>query len=116
MDFEKAFDKVLLKNMGNITLLRNKWQLIARVIQNIYHDNFNCVIDQNIKSGTFRTIQGLGQNGVLSTLLFIMFMDNIIKRCNIKMKKKLSLSYNHYRMLRQVNNIDHGTDGKWDET
>ena len=40
-----------------------------------------------MKSDTFKTSEGLRQGGVLSPVLFCIFMDEIIKECTPKLKE-----------------------------
>lgn len=47
---------------------------------------------RNMKSETFEAPEGLRQGGVLSPILFCLFMDEILKECMPKLKK-LSIGY-----------------------
>lgn len=69
MDFVKALDEV-----HRIKI----WE--------IYNDNVNRVTSEKLKC--VRITEGMRQGQVMNPLLFIIFMDTIIKHCNGKIDKK----------------------------
>lgn len=87
IDLEKAFDKVPREKLWNILRERGVDGKIRRIIQKIYDNNTNAVIANNLESDTFKTKEGLRQGGSLSPMLFIVYMDDIIKKCTEKSKK-----------------------------
>lgn len=97
IDLVKAFDKVRRKKLWEILEKRGVDSGLLQSIQSIYKKNVNFVIRQNMRSAEFETRDGLRQGGTLSPLLFIIFLDEIIKECKENMSK---LFIGHWRMER----------------
>ena len=98
IDLEKAFDSVpRLKFWTSLQKLGVNNKLI-RAIKSLYKNTTNYVIRKNRKSETFTTKDGLRQGGGLSPTLFNIFMDDIIKQCELRTKKVLV----GYRYLQPV--------------
>uniref|UniRef100_A0A1Y1MCV0 Reverse transcriptase domain-containing protein n=1 Tax=Photinus pyralis TaxID=7054 RepID=A0A1Y1MCV0_PHOPY len=93
IDLEKAFDKVPRKKVWKILYENGINGKLIRVVQSLYQNSKNRVIKGNLKSESFTTKAGLRQGGVMSPLLFTIFMDNIIKQCQKKINKKLHVGY-----------------------
>lgn len=97
IDLEKAFDRI---NRNEIWRILDKYKInhkIIRITRNIYNNTKNIVITNGITSEPFQTSEGLRQGGGLSPLLFILFMNEILKKCN-KETKKLNVGYNRLEM------------------
>lgn len=69
-----------------------------KIIENIYRLNKNRVISLNRTSQVFCTKAGLRQGGSLSPLLFLIFMDEILKECT-KRTKKFQVGYKNMKMV-----------------
>lgn len=87
LDLEKAFDRAPREIIWKILADRGLNGQILSIIQKIYERNENAVIKSNRVSDTFTTNMGLRQGGSLSPLLFIIYMDEIIKKCTAVSKK-----------------------------
>ena len=87
VDMEKAFDRVPRNILWEILKERGVRGKTLRIIQNIYKDNVNAIIYDNMISETFSTQEGLRQGGSLSPVLFVIFMDEVIKKCTSRSKK-----------------------------
>lgn len=98
IDLEKAFDRVPREKLWNILENRGVEHKTIRIIQKIYKNNKNKVISHNRSSEEFITCEGLRQGGGLSPLLFITFMDEIIKECS-RTTKKLHVGYKNMQRV-----------------
>lgn len=87
IDIKKAFDTVPRAKVWESLKERGIHGKMVRVIENIYRYNTNQIIKNNMKSEGFVTGKGLRQGGGLSPTLFNVHMDNIIKKCERKVKK-----------------------------
>lgn len=92
VDLEKAFDKVNRRKLWEILKKRRVSEQLIETIKSVYAENLNYVIYKNLKSEPFGTSEGLRQGGVLSPVLFCIYMDEIIKECTLK-TKKLTVGY-----------------------
>jgi Reverse transcriptase (RNA-dependent DNA polymerase) len=81
VDLEKAFDKVQRGIVWNSLEKRGIDSKLLRAIKSIYKSNTNYVIHRNRRSEGFATHEGLRQGGVLSPLLFNVFIDEILTAC-----------------------------------
>lgn len=79
LDMEKAFDKVPREKIWEILTKKKVEPKLIGVIKCLYKTTRNCVISKNMISGEFVTKEGVRQGGSLSPLLFITFMDELIK-------------------------------------
>uniref|UniRef100_V5GWZ6 Retrovirus-related Pol polyprotein n=1 Tax=Anoplophora glabripennis TaxID=217634 RepID=V5GWZ6_ANOGL len=98
IDLEKAFDKVPREKVWESLNKRGVNEKTIRIIQNIYKNNINFVIRNNMKSDAFTTKESLRQGGGLSPTLFILFMDEIIKKCALEIKK-LNVGYRNLQRI-----------------
>ena len=98
IDLEKAFDRVPRKKIWEILRKRGVEPKIIRLVQIICSGNMNAIIHRNQKSETFTTKEGLRQGGGLSPILFIIFMDEIIKQCT-KEATKLTVGYRNMKKV-----------------
>lgn len=92
VDLEKAFDRVRRQTVWDILEKRKVDKHLIEAVKSVYRKSINYVIYRNMKSDTFETPEGLRQGGVLSPILFCLFMDEIMKECTPKLKK-LSIGY-----------------------
>lgn len=86
LDLEKAFDRVPRAKIWNSLQNRKVNYQLIEAVRNLYENTENCVIYQNMKSEMFNTNEGVRQGGSLSPLLFIIYMDDIIKETRRKTK------------------------------
>lgn len=99
IDMEKAFDRVPRAKIWKCLRKREVSNKLIKVAKSLYKRTRNCVISKNLKSEPFITNEGVRQGGSLSPLLFIIFMDEIIKIA----KQRLRPFYVGYRNLERVN-------------
>lgn len=82
IDATKAFDRVQYSKIFNLLLQRNICPLIVRLLANMYLIN-SAVVDWNgTISESFEIGNGVKQGGVLSPILFAIYMDPLIKKLN----------------------------------
>ena len=93
IDIEKAFDCAQREVIWNSLRNRGINRHLRDAIKSIYRTCTNYVRTHNSRSTTFSTNDGLRQGGVLSPTLFIILMDDVVKKCNEK-TKKLHIGYN----------------------
>jgi hypothetical protein len=86
LDMEKAFDRVPRDKLWEGLQVRNVDVKLVNVIKCMYRVTRNCVISNNLRSDEFQTRKGIRQGGSLSPLLFIIFMDEIIKKVKQRIK------------------------------
>lgn len=98
LDLEKAFDRVPRSKIWESLKNRKTPAKLLAVIKSLYKETLNCVILKNMQSEIFATHEGVRQGGTLSPLLFIAFMDDIIRRSKQKMKPM----YVGHRRLQRV--------------
>ena len=81
IDLEKAFDRVDRSKLWEV-LRKPEYDIdpkLIRVIMSIYKITNSKVKSRDIESEWFRIGSGVRQGGVLSPLLFIIFMDSCLK-------------------------------------
>lgn len=86
IDLEKAFDRTPRKRVWQNLSNRGVSPKVTRVIQSLYQKTRNYVINNNRTSEEFTTNEGLRQGGVLSPVLFNIFIDEIIRTCHQKIR------------------------------
>jgi hypothetical protein len=79
IDFEKAFDKIRLKNVLDILEHQGVSSGIISLIQDIYTHNYARVKIEGKLEGKIPVNQGIRQGDSLSPLLFNIEMNEIIK-------------------------------------
>lgn len=73
---------------------------MKRIRWKAYIGNWNCVISENRTSESLITVRGLREGGALSLILFIVFMDERVKKCKMN-----SIKYSvGYWYLKSLNN------------
>lgn len=87
IDLEKAFDRVQRKIVWSSLEKRRVDNKLITAIKSMYKQNTNYVISKNRKSDKFEIKGGLRQGGVLSPILFNVFIDEILKECKPYLKK-----------------------------
>lgn len=95
IDLEKAFDKVKREEIWNALESNGVEVGLIEAIKSLYKNTTNTVKANNHETKKFRTTQGVRQGGVLSPLLFLIFMDQIIKNCS-RSSRKMNVGY--YKM------------------
>ena len=76
--------------------------MYKRQIQRLYKNNVNYVIGKNMRLLGFTTNYGLRQGGGLSPTSFNLYMDDIIKKCSLKVRKM----HVGYRNLQSIEDAD----------
>lgn len=92
MDMEKAFDRVPRVKLWECLREKNVGEKLIRVIKCLYRETRNKIISKNAESEIFITNEGVRQGGCLSPLLFIIYMDHLIRAANSR-TKSLELGY-----------------------
>lgn len=98
IDLEKAFDTTPRHKIWESLQNRKVDTKLITVIQSLYKYNSNYIVSQGRISEEFTTGQGLRQGGVMSPILFTVFMDDVIKRCNRRTRRM----YIGYRYLQRI--------------
>ncbi|XP_044760185.1 uncharacterized protein LOC123317645 [Coccinella septempunctata] len=98
IDLVKAFDKVKREKLWTILERRGVNEKLLKVVKNIYKLNKNQVISLNRTSETFHTKAGLRHGGSLSPVLFLIFMDEILKEVT-KRTKKYQVGYKNLQRV-----------------
>ena len=79
LDCNKAFDKVKHSKVFNISTEKNICPLYIRVIINMYEHSKSRIKWNNVKSDNFYIGNGVKQGGVLSPILFNLYLDPLLK-------------------------------------
>lgn len=79
LDATKAFDRVNYCKLFRLLLSRNLPPHIIRLLMNIYVNNNVCVSWCNVKSDTFRALNGVKQGAILSPVLYCVYVDNLLQ-------------------------------------
>ena len=82
VDQEKAFDRVVRAELWKCLTERSIFGEILRAVQSLYICSQAAVRTREGETDWFEVKCGFRQGCVLSPLLFIIFMDNIMKRAN----------------------------------
>ena len=80
LDASKAFDCVKYENLFCVLLSNDICPTIARFLAFMYHHQQCCVKWSNSKSSLFSISNGVKQGGVLSPLLFNLYIDVLLHR------------------------------------
>ena len=79
LDASKAFDRIEYASLFNHLRSRNMCPVVLRLIMNMYISQKMQVRFSNSLSNQFTVGNGFKQGGVLSPILFTVFIDNLIK-------------------------------------
>ena len=82
LDASKAFDKVHYGKLFTILLARNVSPHVIRLLIDSYVRQQACVSWNGFKSNYFILHNGVKQGGVLSPILFTMYIDNLLMKLN----------------------------------
>ena len=95
IDLEKAFDRINRQSLWR-SLQHEEYEItpkLIRVIKSIYDDTKSRVKNREVESERFKIETGVRQGGVLSPLLFILYMDRCLKEiCKVE-EKEITLAY-----------------------
>jgi hypothetical protein len=80
VDASKAFDKIHFGKLFNLLLKRNIPASIVRILLNMYESQIVSATWNGTNSTSFNVCNGVRQGGVLSPLLFAIYMDELIDR------------------------------------
>lgn len=86
MDMEKAFDRVPRAQIWECLREKRINEKLIRVTKSMYKETRNKIIYKNAESEIFHTNEGVRQGGCLSPLLFIIFMDHLIRMARTRTK------------------------------
>jgi hypothetical protein len=95
IDLEKAFDRIPRGKVWECLGKKGIDPQLITATKSLYQNSRNYVRSKNNRSKEFITIDGLRQGGVLSPLLFIIMMDEIIKKTKEKVKQ---VKIGHYKL------------------
>ena len=80
LDFSKAFDMVQYSELFNILFDKKICPLVIRLLIQFYSSMIGLVKWYNLKSDIFKIENGVKQGGVLSPVLFTLYIDCLIER------------------------------------
>jgi Reverse transcriptase (RNA-dependent DNA polymerase) len=78
LDASKAFDRVRYCKLFDLLIKRNLPACIIRVLVNFYTSNYVRVSWCGVMSDYFHALNGVKQGGVLSPVLFCIYIDNLL--------------------------------------
>ena len=79
LDASKAFDRIEYASLFNHLSSRNMCPVVLRLIMNMYISQKMHIRFSNSLSNQFTVDNGVKQGGVLSSILFTVYIDNLIK-------------------------------------
>jgi len=80
LDASKAFDKVHYGKLFSVLIDRKLPYIVIRFLLDSYTRQKVCVSWDSVKSRYFGALNGVKQGGVLSPILFIVYIDSLIDR------------------------------------
>ena len=86
LDVSKAFNRIEYSTLFNNLRNRNMSLVTLRLIMNMYISHKMQVRFNNVLSSQFTVGNGVKQGGVLSSILFTVYLDSLIK--TLKKKKQ----------------------------
>ncbi|XP_068082743.1 LINE-1 retrotransposable element ORF2 protein [Anabrus simplex] len=87
IDLKQAFDRVPRSKLWKVLKEYGVSKSLCSSIMSLYKNCRNYVRTGNVRSAEFTTRQGVRQGCSLSPLLFIVYLDHIMKLCHEKIKK-----------------------------
>ena len=85
VDMVKAFDSIRRKDVWNILKRKGVEQQLVEGIKSLYENTVNYVRVRNEASKTFTSKIGFRQGCILSSLLFNLVLDDVVKKSkNVK--------------------------------
>ena len=82
LDATKAFDRVQYSKLFKLLIERDICPLIVRLLLNMYLISSAVVSWNGVKSEQFKICNGVKQGGVLSPLLFSIYINPLIQELN----------------------------------
>ena len=80
LDASKAFDRVHYVKMFSLLLKKGVCPLVARVLSTLYTNQSVNIKWGNTKSSSFEVSNGVKQGGILSPIMFAVYMDEMFMR------------------------------------
>ena len=80
LDCSKAFDKCLFDKLFDKLIDRKPPAVVIRTLVYVYEEQEGCVKLQDMKSATFRIINGTRQGSVASPTFFSVYLDGILEK------------------------------------
>ncbi|KAJ8946475.1 hypothetical protein NQ318_004521 [Aromia moschata] len=99
----KAFDNVNRRKIWEILKEKQVNNKLLAVTKSLYKNRENIVITKNRHSETFKAERGLRQGGGLGPLLFIVYMDQMIREAR-KETKPMMVGYTN---MERIENTEH---------
>ncbi|VDP18006.1 unnamed protein product [Soboliphyme baturini] len=81
VDLEKAYDRIPRNNLWTCLRAYGIDGQLLRAVQSLYSDSRCCIRVNGVKSKPFNVRTGLRQGCVLSPILFMLYMDRIVRSC-----------------------------------
>ena len=78
LDATKAFDRLKFTNLFNLLYKRNLPPVVLRLLYDMYIRQQICVSWNGVKSDTFSATNGVRQGGIISPLLFNIYLDVLL--------------------------------------
>ena len=89
LDLHSAFDEVPREELWKALCKKKTPPKLMRAVQSIFQKVQGVVRMDGKTSGTFDMERGIKQGDSLSPLLFIVFMDEILKTCKVRTKRSM---------------------------
>jgi len=83
LDASKAFDRVHYSKLFRLLVKRGLPACIIRILISLYTDNQVRVLWAGLTSDYFTTLNGVKQGGVLSPILFCVYIDDLLVRLSL---------------------------------
>jgi len=78
LDATKAFDRVDYSKLFRLLIRRKVPSLILRFLLRMYLSNAICVDWNGVRSSVFNIVNGVKQGGVISPVLFCVYVDDLL--------------------------------------
>ena len=104
VDSSKAFDKVwhtlVFFKLSQIGICPKVWMTLDQ----IYNNAKSCILVNSVYSRTFRQIRGLCQGSMLAPILYVLYINELLKKLT-RMKKGSSILVAHIAFPTQADDI-----------